>query len=41
VHHFTCGAMAPDGVGLDYGNPGFLLFTFAHDSLSWEFVEIE
>ena len=40
VHHLTCGAMAPDGVGLDYGNPGFLLFTFAHDSLSWQFVEL-
>jgi hypothetical protein len=26
---------------LDYGNPGYLLFTFAHDSLSWEFIEIE
>ena len=40
VHHLTCGAMAPDKVGLDYGNPGFLLFTFAHDSLSWQFVEL-
>ena len=39
VHHLTCGAMAP-GV-LDYGNPGYLLFTFAHDSLSWKFVEID
>jgi hypothetical protein len=39
VHHFTCGAMAPGK--LDYGNPGYLLFTFAHDSLSWEFIEIE
>jgi predicted phosphodiesterase len=38
VHHFICGAMAPDK--LDYGNRGYLLFTFAHDSLSWEFVEI-
>jgi 3',5'-cyclic AMP phosphodiesterase CpdA len=38
VHHLTCGAMAPGK--LDYGNPGYLLFTFAHDSLSWQFVEI-
>jgi predicted phosphodiesterase len=39
VHHFTCGAMAPGT--LDYGSPGYLLFTFAHDSLSWEFVGME
>ena len=38
VRHFTCGAMAPGN--LDYGNPGYLLFTFANDSLSWEFVEL-
>lgn len=38
VRHLTCGAMAPGE--LDYGNPGYLLFTFAHDSLSWEFVEL-
>jgi len=38
VRHLTCGAMAP-GV-LDYGNPGYLLFTFARDSLSWQFVEL-
>jgi hypothetical protein len=38
VNHFTCGAMAPGT--LDYGNPGYLLFTFAHDSLSWQFVEL-
>ena len=38
VHHLTCGAMAPGK--LDYGNPGYLLFTFAHDSLSWQFVEL-
>ena len=37
VHHLTCGAMAQQ---LDYGNPGYLLFTFASDSLSWEFVEL-
>jgi len=39
VHHFTCGAMGPDG--LDYGNPGYLLFTFAHDTLSWTFIELD
>ncbi|MBM3323975.1 hypothetical protein FJY69_10930 [candidate division WOR-3 bacterium] len=39
VHHFTCGAMAPGN--LDYGNPGYLLFTFAHDSLSWQFVDLD
>jgi hypothetical protein len=39
VNHFTCGAMAPGT--LDYGDPGFLLFTFAHDSLSWQFVELD
>jgi 3',5'-cyclic AMP phosphodiesterase CpdA len=39
VNHFTCGAMAPGA--LDYGRPGYLLFTFAHDSLSWEFVGME
>jgi predicted phosphodiesterase len=38
VHHLTCGAMAPGN--LDYGNPGYLLFTFANDTLSWEFVEL-
>ena len=38
VHHLTCGAMAPGA--LDYGNAGYLLFTFADDSLSWEFVEL-
>ena len=38
VHHLTCGAMAPGN--LDYGNPGYLLFTFANDSLSWQFVEL-
>jgi hypothetical protein len=38
VNYLTCGAMAPGT--LDYGNPGYLLFTFAHDSLAWEFVEL-
>lgn len=37
LHHFICGTMAPDE--LDYGSKGYLLFTFAHDSLSWEFAE--
>jgi 3',5'-cyclic AMP phosphodiesterase CpdA len=38
VNHFTCGAMAQQ---LDYGEPGYLLFTFAHDALSWQFVELD
>ena len=38
VEHITCGAMAPGT--LDYGNPGYLLFTFAHDALSWQFIEL-
>jgi len=32
-------AMPPEG--MDYGNPGFVLFTWAHDSLSWERHEYE
>jgi len=36
VQHFIAGTMA---VSLDYGTNGYLLFTFAGDSLSWEFVE--
>ncbi|MBN2465915.1 metallophosphoesterase [candidate division WOR-3 bacterium] len=39
VNHFTCGSMAPGT--LDYGNPGYLLFRFAHGSLSWQFVELD
>jgi 3',5'-cyclic AMP phosphodiesterase CpdA len=39
VHHLTCGAMAP-GV-LDYGSPGYLLFTWAQGELTWQFVEID
>ena len=39
VRYLTCGAMAPGT--LDYGNPGYLLFTFAHDSLSWQQVVFE
>jgi 3',5'-cyclic AMP phosphodiesterase CpdA len=39
VDHFTCGTMCPGG--LDYGEKkGYLLFTFAHDSLAWTHVEI-
>jgi len=38
ANHLTCGAMAPV---LDYGNPGYLLFTFVRDSLSWAFVELD
>jgi predicted phosphodiesterase len=38
VHHLTCGAMAPGT--LDYGSSGYLLFTFARESLSYEFVEL-
>jgi 3',5'-cyclic AMP phosphodiesterase CpdA len=32
----------PFGHGhMDYGNPGYVLFTWAHDSLGWERVEYE
>lgn len=36
VHHFVAGTMALD---LDYGRNGYLLLTFAGDSLSWERVD--
>lgn len=36
VHHFIIGTITDN---LDYGAPGYLLFTFAHDSLSWQHVE--
>jgi 3',5'-cyclic AMP phosphodiesterase CpdA len=40
VNHFIVGTMPPGG--LDYGGEkGYLLFTFAHDSLSWERVRFE
>ncbi|MFO7676056.1 MAG: metallophosphoesterase [bacterium] len=39
VRHITCGAMAPDP--LDYGEPGYVLVTFAGDSLAWEFVRLD
>jgi 3',5'-cyclic AMP phosphodiesterase CpdA len=32
-------AMPPEG--MDYGNPGYVLFTWAHDSLSWERCEYD
>ena len=37
VHHFIVGTMNP--YGLDYGKEGYLLFSFACGSLSWEHVE--
>lgn len=37
VHHFIVGTMAPGG--LDYGNHGYLLLTFAQDTLSWDHIE--
>ena len=39
VHHFIAGSMAPGR--LDDGTPGYLLITFAGDSLSWNKVELE
>jgi hypothetical protein len=40
VNHFICGTMAPGAP--DYGSgKGYLLFTFAHDSLSWQRVVFE
>jgi hypothetical protein len=38
LNHFVA-SLAP-GV-MDYGRPGFLVFTWAHDSLSWEHVELD
>ena len=38
LNHFIC-ALPPGG--MDYGKPGYLLFTWAHDSLSWEHVELD
>jgi len=34
VNHFTVGSMPPAEAELDHGKPGYLIFTFAHDSLS-------
>jgi hypothetical protein len=31
--------MPPTEAELDYGRRGYLLFTFAHDSLSWERID--
>jgi hypothetical protein len=39
VNHFICGTMAPGA--LDYGTPGYLLLTFAHDSLTWQKIDFE
>lgn len=39
INHFICGSMAPGT--LDYGTPGYLLLTFAHDSLTWRKVDLE
>jgi len=38
LNHFIC-ALPPGG--MDYGKPGYVLFTWAHDSLAWEHVEID
>jgi len=38
VNHFIC---AMPAAGMDYGKPNYLLFTWAHDSLSWRHVEFE
>lgn len=38
VEHFIS-ALSPDG--MDYGTPGYMVFTFAHDSLSWERIEVQ
>jgi hypothetical protein len=37
VEHFI-NAMAPS---MDYDVPGFLIFTFANDSLSWEPIKVQ
>jgi 3',5'-cyclic AMP phosphodiesterase CpdA len=38
LNHLVCSL--PPGV-MDYGKPGCLVFTWAHDSLSWEHVEFD
>lgn len=38
LSHFV--ASLPTGT-MDYGKPGYLIFTWAHDSLSWEHVEFD
>jgi 3',5'-cyclic AMP phosphodiesterase CpdA len=38
LNHFV--ASLPTGT-MDYGKPGYLIFTWAHDSLGWEHVEFD
>jgi 3',5'-cyclic AMP phosphodiesterase CpdA len=38
LNHFV--ASLPTGT-MDYGKPSYLIFTWAHDSLSWEHVEFD
>jgi 3',5'-cyclic AMP phosphodiesterase CpdA len=38
LNHFVCSL--PTGT-MDEGKPGYLIFTWAHDSLSWEHVEFD
>jgi hypothetical protein len=38
VNHFIS---AMPGVAMDYGRPGYIIFTWAHDSLSWSHVEYD
>lgn len=38
LNHFICAMPAGS---MDYGKPGYLLFTWAHDSLAWEHVECD
>lgn len=39
VQHFITGTMQADENHLDFGRLGYLLVTFAHDSLSWQRVD--
>jgi predicted phosphodiesterase len=39
VRHFITGTMQASEDGLDFGNLGYMLVTFAHDSLSWQRVD--
>ncbi|MEO0078607.1 MAG: metallophosphoesterase, partial [candidate division WOR-3 bacterium] len=39
VRHFITGTMQTDETRLDFGRLGYLLVTFAHDSLSWQRVD--
>jgi 3',5'-cyclic AMP phosphodiesterase CpdA len=38
LNHFVCSL--PTGT-MDYGKPGYLVFTWAHDSLTWEHIEFD